>query len=173
MTKKVIEALSKHFFHLLKLGSYYAYLSEIADLNGVLGFAKYIKYLSDDKLGVHKDKLKEFFAINGVPIDIKQKGNDLVYEEFKDQDYLKNAKKISDILLKLEEDDKVRVYEIADLLHAEKDYASYDFFKWYVSDALKDFSEVSLINDCFKVSNDLLLIDKQIRHINKHKDDEY
>lgn len=169
MKDNVRDALSKHFFHLAKLGIYYAYLAQQAYINGVDEIGDYIRYLSNDKLGVHKDMISDYLREVSVGLNHEVKTlDDIEYATFDPRgDRFANAKKIVTIVRDLEIDDEKRVNEAASLIWKAEDHATYSFFSWYTVDALKDLNEIQSILDDFDMSKDLLTIDKRVKRINK------
>lgn len=168
MKNNIRDALSKHYFHLVKLGIYYSYLAQIAYVEGVENIADYIKYLSDDKIGVHKDMIANYMSEIGVTLNHEVKTlDDIKYVNFDGKNRWEDTKKIITIIRDLEIDDEKRVNEIATEIFNERDHATYTFFTWYTTDALKDLHEVQSILDDFEMSNDLLTVDKRVKKINK------
>lgn len=169
MKDNVRDALSKHFFHLAKIGLYYAYLSQQAYINGLNEIGDYIRYLSDDKLGVHKDKIADYLTEISVSLNHSVKTlDDIDYATFDPNgNRFENGKKIISIVKDLEVNDEKRVNETASLIWEAGDHATYAFFSWYTIDALKDLNEVKDILDDFSMSSDLLTIDRRVKRINK------
>lgn len=168
MKDEIRNALSGHYFHLLKLGVYYSYLAQIAEIEGVDHIAEYIRYLSNDKIGVHKDKIAEYLSEIGVSLNPEDKKlDDIPYATFDEKNRFNDVKKIVTIVRDLEIDDEKRVNSIANLIFDAKDHATYSFFTWYTTDALKDLHEIQSILDDFSMSTDLITIDKKVKAINK------
>lgn len=168
MKDSIRDALSVHYFHLLKLGTYYSYLAQIASVEGADNISEYIKYLSNDKIGVHKDKIAQYLQEIGVSLNHNVKTlDDIKYADFDEKDRVADIKRIVTIVRDLEVDDEKRVNETASLIFDARDHATYAFFTWYTVDALKDLHEIQSILDDFDLSNDLLVIDRKVKKINK------
>lgn len=58
-------------------------------------------------------------------------------------------------------------YEIAEQALLEKDFATYNFLKFFIEDQIQEEKKCTDINDAFRLSKDYLRVDKRIEEICK------
>lgn len=153
-TKKIQTALNDHYLLNLKLGSEYAQYAHVADADfDMPNLKKMILELSNDKLGIHKDMLSDYFALAGV--EMKTSFN-------VESKSFKTAKEMVEYIRSEEIKVREEVAKIAKLAIEESDYETFEFIQWFIKDGLKDYGEIDRVLDIFNSSNDKLLIEEAI-----------
>ncbi|MCV3753859.1 ferritin-like domain-containing protein [Ureaplasma zalophigenitalium] len=140
-TKEVINVLNKHYNVNFKLGLEYAQLAYLVDSKFKMPHAgEFLKNLSVDKTGIHKDKMLAYFINADIPLasDISFKANDAEYKTVLD---------VFQAVLKNEEAVRVELQEAAGVALKANDYESFEFLQWFIKDGVKDSSEVAAVID--------------------------
>ncbi len=142
LSKKVEKALNEQVA--LEAFSSYQYLAMASwlDNNGYLGASQYLYQQVEEE---HMHMMKLFMYINeagGVAKSPAVKQAKLEFNSFAQlfQDVLANEQKVSSA-----------IHEIVDLCLKEKDYTSFNFLQWYVSEQLEEEKTFKEINDKIKM----------------------
>ncbi|WP_031488997.1 ferritin-like domain-containing protein [Ureaplasma canigenitalium] len=155
-TDEVIKLLNDHYNLNLTLGMKYSHLAHLADSEfDMPNLAKFVKHLSDDKLGVHKDYIVDYFNKAGIKLvtNTTVSVNNTPF---------KNAKEIIEAVLEEENNVRKHVAHLAATALKHNDFESFYFLQWYVRDGIKDYAEIESIAKLFHNSNDALLVDHMI-----------
>lgn len=155
-SNKINDALNQHYKLNIELGLIYAHYAHVADDEFDMPYlGKFIQHLSEDKLGVHKEYIADYFRRNGMKLK-----TDVSVSV---QSIPTDAKALIKEVYSRENEVRDHVKSIAKLALAENDYESFYFIQWYVRDGLKDLTEVDDVVKFFANSNDKLQIEKAIK----------
>ncbi|KEZ22528.1 ferritin-like domain-containing protein [Ureaplasma diversum] len=165
-SNKINDALNQHYKLNVELGLVYAHYAHVADDEFDMPYlGKFIQHLSEDKLGVHKEYISDYFKRNGmklktdVSVAVKSIPSD--------------AKALIQEVYARENEVRDHVKAIAKLALAEDDYESFYFIQWYVRDGLKDLTEVDDVVKLFNSSNDKLIIEETIKEMVEKEESEH
>lgn len=165
-SNKINDALNQHYRLNIELGVIYAHYAHVADDEFDMPYlGKFIQHLSEDKLGVHKEYISDYFKRNGMKLKTELSVSiDLLPKDPK-----------ALILDVYNHENKVRdhVKDIAKLSLAENDYETFYFLQWYIRDGLKDLTEVDDVVKLFDSSNDKLQIEKAIKEMVEKEESEH
>ncbi|MCV3743715.1 ferritin-like domain-containing protein [Ureaplasma sp. ES3154-GEN] len=158
-TKEVIGALNHHYNVNFSLGLEYAQLAHLVETKFKMPYAgKFLKTLSTDKTGVHKDKLLTYFTTADIPLtsNIQYTANNNEFD---------NALSVFEKVLANELAVRKELAEAATAALQAQDYETFEFLQWFIKDGVKDYSDVQAVIDLITESNNTALADHLISEL--------
>lgn len=157
--KEIINILNYYYNLELQAANMYTSYSTIYNKIGYAYVAKFVKKLANDKIEAHLSRVYNFFLSIECEITINE------YSIPKKHLHISDPKKMIEDILNNELELRKNISNIADVMLTKKDYESFEFFQWFIKDAIKDINDVSDILSYFESANaNLLSIEAAARH---------
>ncbi|MGL5630177.1 MAG: ferritin-like domain-containing protein [Mycoplasmoidaceae bacterium] len=162
MIKKNIKMLKNiNSYYNFEMAAHNKYLNYAAyfDMENIDGYSKFLLRLAKDKIEAHMTRTFKFLSNFDFPANINNECviKTIKYSEIDQKNLEKSCLMIFEDVLETELNLREAINKIAIEALEEKDIEIFNWAQWFVSDALKDISEVENIIFSLKNSNISLL----------------